>query len=90
MPVRRKKVSRKARPAARATRGGAVDVGRLGAETVTVNITKRSTVSEVVREAGFRLGGERIMLNGRLAGPNSPVKPGDLVLVITAKEAGRE
>lgn len=83
----RRPATRRAAPARSA--GGTVDVGRLGAETVQVRVSRGSTVGRVLREAGFDLNGERIMVNGAIARESTVVHSGDLVLILTPKQAGR-
>lgn len=67
---------------------GSIDVGRLGAETVQVAATRGLTVGAVLSQAGFDLNGERVMVNGVPVSNNTAVKPGDLVLILTPKQAG--
>ena len=86
-----KKVAKKAAPQGRKAfrdATGVVDVGRLGSETVTVEATKGLTVGGALTAAGVSFGEERIMLNGAVAEQSAPVKAGDLVLVLTPKQAG--
>lgn len=73
----------------RAVKATKVMVGRFGQEPQTVTVRGAATVKAVLVQAGIGLNTrERVWVNGGRATPNTKVKGGDIVSVVTPKEAG--
>lgn len=91
MPTRNRRARATRRPAARAS-GGSLEiaVGRFGSEPVTVTVTKGSTVGAVLKKADIVLGSsERVWLNGSASALTDKVKRGDIVSIVSPREAGK-
>lgn len=98
--VAKKKVAKKA-PAKRATtrrtssgassrRATTVRVGRFGSDPVSVSVAGRATVEAILAKAEMTLGpSEQVWLNGIRATAGSVARTGDIISIVTPKEAGR-
>lgn len=87
-----RRTSRRATPACRSATGRlVVYVGRLGSAPQEIRLSGRSTTVEaVLRAANINVEGRmRLSVNGIVASKTSRVKNGDLVGVVTPKQAGR-
>ena len=73
------------------TSGGSVLVGRFGSDPVRVRITGRATVEAILIKAGIMTGGEeKVWVNGAAATSKSTVKSGDILTILSPKEAGNK
>lgn len=64
-------------------------VGRFGSSPEEVSVKKGSTVAEVLDEAGIEMGEkEKVWLNGERAESDDVVEKGDIVSILSPKEAG--
>lgn len=89
MPAKRK--AAKKRPAKRSSTGGSISVliGRFGYTPDTVKVPKGATVAAALAAAGVDVeGSQRVSLNGDLVAPSKRVSGGDLISIVTPKEAG--
>lgn len=101
MPTTKKKVVAKKKPVARKVaarkpsvasgKTTSVRVGRFGSDPVTVVVKgSKATVGDVLERAGIALGrSERVWLNGTKASAADAVRTGDIVSVVSPKEAGK-
>jgi len=68
-----------------------IKVGRFGSDPVSVQVPANSTVGKVLEKAEIDLNDvERVFLNGETATKTKKVKRGDIVSVVSPKEAGRK
>ncbi len=66
-----------------------VKIGRFGSEAQSVNLPKDSTIQAALSEAGIRLGEEeKVWVNGERATSRDILEDGDVVNVVSPKEAG--
>ncbi len=89
MPGKARVSRRQARPARR-TAGGTVEVsiGRFGSVPETIRVQAPATVGAVLEKADIVLeGSERVWLNGEQADLKTRVKAGDIVGIVSPKEA---
>lgn len=87
MPVTKKVVKKAALAGSRSS--SRVTVGQFGADPVTVTVSGSATVGDVLSKAGFDVSSsEKIWLNGKRATKSTRVRTGDIVSVISPKEAG--
>lgn len=64
-------------------------IGRFGSTPEKVTVDRGSTVAEVLDEAGIKLGAkEKVWLNGERAESDDVVEKGDIVSILSPKEAG--
>ena len=69
--------------------GITVKIGRFGSDTSTVNLDKDTTVGDALEEAGISVGSnEKIWVNGDKATLRDILEDGDVVNVVSPKEAG--
>ena len=74
-------------PTARNTK---VMVGRFGSDPVEVVVTGPATVAKVMEKASIELSDEeKLWVNGKQATRSTKVKTGDIVAIVSPKEAGR-
>lgn len=67
-----------------------VMVGRFGSDPVAIEVTGPATVAKVLAQAGIELSDEeKLWVNGKVATRGSKVKNGDIVAIVSPKEAGR-
>jgi len=67
-----------------------VTVGRFGSEPVSITVTEPATISSVLSKAGINTSStEKVWLNGEIATSNSNVKQGDIVSIVSSKQAGK-
>ena len=90
----RKVVAKKAAPkkaAAKRTtaKSSTIKVGRFGSAPESINVKGKATVAVVLVKADIQLeSNEKIWVNGTRASKSTVVKTGDIVSVISPKEAG--
>ena len=66
-----------------------VMVGRFGSTPSAVSIANNSTVIQVLQKAGIEVGGsERVWLNGERATRTEKVRAGDIISIVSPKQAG--
>lgn len=66
-----------------------VRIGRFGSDSSSVELEKDTTVADALEEAGISLGGEeKIWVNGEKATGRDILENGDVVNVVSPKEAG--
>ncbi len=65
-------------------------VGRFGSDPVEVVVTGAATVASILEKAGIELSDEeKVWVNGSRATRTTKVKTGDIVAVVSPKEAGK-
>ncbi len=66
-----------------------VKIGRFGSDTSTVSIPENTSVGDALEEAGISVGSnEKIWVNGEKATSRDILEDGDVVNVVSPKEAG--
>ena len=64
-------------------------VGRFGSDPVQVQVSRGGTVRKVLEKADLEISdSERIWLNGSRTTLSSKVKAGDIISIVSPKEAG--
>lgn len=82
-----RKVVRK--PKAKAGRAIKVMIGRFGSTPTAVTVAANSTVLEALTKAGIEVeGSERVWLNGEAATRTDKVGAGDIISIVSPKQAG--
>lgn len=67
-----------------------VMVGRFGSDPVEVVVTGAATVEKILKSADIELSDEeKIWVNGKRATRSTKVKTGDIVAIVSPKEAGK-
>lgn len=73
----------------KAARSIKVMIGRFGSTPSAVNIKASSTVLEALTKAGIEVGSsERVWLNGERATRTDKVAAGDIISIVSPKQAG--
>lgn len=65
-----------------------VQVGKFGTEAEDVRLDEGATVGEALKKMGISHNGERILVNGKEADIDDEVESGDVVNLVTPKQAG--
>lgn len=66
-----------------------VTIGRFGSEPQEVSVQKDSTIRAALEEIGISLGSDdKVWVNGQRAGLRDILDEGDIVNVVTPKQAG--
>lgn len=66
-----------------------ITIGRFGTEPQVVSVPKDSTVREALSEVGISLGdSDKVWVNGTRANLRDILEGGDIVNVVTPKQAG--
>lgn len=66
-----------------------VMVARLGNDPIAITVSGTSTVGLVLRKAEVILGGsEHVWVNGRTAGISKKVSSGDIITIVSPRQAG--
>lgn len=66
-----------------------VIIGRFGREPEEVEIAENSTVNEALKDAGIKLNdSEKIWVNSERAAGNDIIENGDIINIVSPKEAG--
>ena len=66
-----------------------IHISRFGHDTQTVSVAEGSTVDEVLQVAGVELAGlEELFVEGQTAESNDILEDGDLLSIVTPKQAG--
>lgn len=89
MPTKKKAVKRTAKNAP-AGAGAKVLVGRFGENPVRVTAKRGATVGAVLEQAGFAglASNERVWLNNKRTTKGAKVRNGDILAIVTPKQAG--